>query len=164
VHGEKLQALLERTPELLSNTYVYEKYNFKPYQKKLWQIIKENTGAYLFLHSCGSIYNFIPELIAMGVDIINPVQVTAKDMDTKRLKQEFGKKLSFWGGIDTHHVLPFGTPEDVEIEVKKRISDMAPGGGYVLTAVHNVQPGVSPENFCRMYEAAQKYGKYPISI
>jgi uroporphyrinogen decarboxylase len=136
----------------------------KPYQKRLWRSIKERTDAFLFLHCCGSVYQFIPDLIEMGVDILNPIQVTAKDMDTNRLKKEFGDKMSFWGGIDTQEVMPFGSPDDVEREVKKRIADLAPGGGYVLTAVHNIQPGVSPENICRMYESAHKYGKYPISI
>jgi uroporphyrinogen decarboxylase len=134
----------------------------KPAQKKLWQFIKSNTEAYLFLHSCGSIYRFIPDLIEIGVDILNPIQVAAKDMDTRRLKDEFGDKLIFWGGIDTQRILPFGSPEDVESEVKKRIADMAPGGGYVLTAVHNIQAGVSPENICMMYDAARKWGAYPI--
>jgi uroporphyrinogen decarboxylase len=134
----------------------------KPFQKKLWQFIKNKTRAALFLHSCGSIVKLIPDLIELGVDIINPVQVSAKDMDTRRLKKDFGDNLTFWGGIDTHRVLPFGSPEDVEEEVRRRISDLAPGGGFVLTAVHNIQAGVPAENICRMYEAAQKYGNYPI--
>ena len=136
----------------------------KPYQKKLWGFIKGKTKAALFVHSCGSISKLIPDLIEMGVDVVNPVQVSAKDMDTQRLKREFGEKITFWGGIDTHHVLPFGSPQDVEKEVRRRILDLAPGGGYVLTAVHNIQPGVPPENVCRMYEAAQKYGNYPIKM
>lgn len=136
----------------------------KPAQKKLWQSIKNNTKAYLFLHSCGSISKFIPDLIEIGVEILNPIQVAAKDMDPKRLKEEFGDKLTFWGGVDTQRVLPFGSPEDVEREVKTRLADMAPGGGYVLTAVHNIQAGVRPENICMMYDAARKYGTYPIDI
>jgi len=136
----------------------------KPAQKKLWQFIKDNTKAYLFLHSCGSIPKFIPDLIEIGVDILNPIQVSAKDMDTKRLKEEFGDRLTFWGGVDTQRVLPFGSPEEVEREVKRRIGDTAPGGGYVLTAVHNIQAGVPPENICMMYDAARKYGRYPIDI
>ena len=136
----------------------------KPAQKKLWQSIKNDTKAYLFLHSCGSISKFIPDLIEIGVDILNPIQVAAKDMDPKRLKEEFGDKLTFWGGVDTQRVLPFGSPEDVEREVKTRLADMAPGGGYVLTAVHNIQAGVRPENICMMYDAARKYGTYPIDI
>ena len=136
----------------------------KPYQKRYWNFIKQNTDAYLFLHSCGSVYYFIPDFIELGVDILNPVQVSAKNMDSKKLKTEFGDKITFWGGIDTQQVLPFGTLEDVENEVKKRISDFAPGGGYILTAVHDIQAGVSPEKICRMYEAVKKYGKYPINL
>jgi uroporphyrinogen decarboxylase len=136
----------------------------KPVQKRLWQLIKNKTKAALFLHSCGSISKLIPDLIEIGVDIINPVQVSAKDMDTQRLKKEFGGKLTFWGGIDTQRVLPFGSPKDVEEEVKRRILDLAPEGGFVLTAVHNIQAGVPPENICKMYDAAQKHGNYPIKI
>ena len=136
----------------------------KSAQKKLWQFIKNNTKAYLFLHSCGSISKFIPDLIEIGVDILNPIQVAAKDMDPKRLKEEFGDRLTFWGGIDTQRVLPFGSPEDVEREVKTRLADMAPSVGYVLTAVHNIQAGVRPENICMMYDAARKYGTYPIDL
>jgi uroporphyrinogen decarboxylase len=136
----------------------------KPYQKKLWSFIKQNTNAYLFLHSCGSVYRYIPDLIEMDVDILNPIQVRAKEMDTRKLKKEFGNDICFWGGVDTQNVMPFGTTDDVEKEVKQRILDLAPGGGYVLTAVHNIQKGVSPQNICQMYKTARKYGKYPISI
>jgi uroporphyrinogen decarboxylase len=136
----------------------------KPYQRRLWQSIKENTDAHLFLHCCGSIHPLISDLIELGVDILNPVQVSAKNMDTQRLKSEFGDRITFWGGIDTQHVLPFGSPEDVKNEVKKRIADLAPGGGYVLTAVHNIQAAVKPENICAMYDAARSYGRYPIMI
>ncbi len=136
----------------------------KPYHKKIWGFIKKHTNAYLFLHSCGSIYKFMPDLIELGIDIINPVQVAAKDMDSKKLKKDFGDKMTFWGGVDTQKVMPYGTPEDVEKEVKMRIADLAPGGGFVLTAVHNIQPGVPPANILRMYEAALKYGKYPIRV
>ena len=136
----------------------------KPIEKRLWQFIKSKTKAALFLHCCGGIYPIIPDLIEMGVDILNPIQVSAKDMDTGRLKRDFGNKLTFWGAIDTQQVLPFGSPEDVEREVKRRILDLAPGGGYVLTAVHNIQAGVPAENICRMYESAQKFGSYPIKV
>jgi uroporphyrinogen decarboxylase len=134
----------------------------KPAHEKLWGFIKKKTNAHLFLHSCGSIYSFIPDLIELGVDIINPVQVSAKDMQSKMLKQEFGADITFWGGIDTHKVMPTGSPDDVEAEVKRIINDFAPGGGYVLAAAHNIQADVKPENVCRMYESAKKFGSYPI--
>ena len=136
----------------------------KPVQKRLWQSIKSKTKAYLFMHTCGSVYRLIPDLIELGVDTLNPIQVAAQDMDTKRLKREFGDRLAFWGGVDTQKVLPYGSPQDVEEEVKKRIADLAPGGGYILTAVHNIQAGVSPENICTMYDAAREYGTYPIKV
>ncbi|MBC7188960.1 hypothetical protein H5U35_01930 [Candidatus Aerophobetes bacterium] len=136
----------------------------KPFHKKLFDSIKKRTDAYLFFHSCGSVYNFIPDLIEIGVDILNPVQVAAKDMDTEKLKKEFGDKISFWGGIDTQRVLPYGRPDDVEEEVKRRIKDMGKDGGYVLCAVHNIQAGVKPENIVRMYEAAKRYGVYPLGV
>ena len=136
----------------------------KPFSAKLWKFIKENTDAYLFIHCCGGVYEFIPDLIELGIDALNPVQVSAKDMDTKRLKENFGNALTFWGAIDTQNILPFGTPEDVENEVKKRIADLASGGGYVLTAVHNIQPDVRPDNIVRMYESAIEYGKYPVTL
>lgn len=148
---------------LLISPYLYREI-IKPFHKKLWQFIKKKTKAYLFLHSCGSVYQLIPDFIELGIDILNPIQVTAKDMDTKRLKAEFGDKLSFWGAIDTQKVLPYGTPRDVEGEVKRRIKDLSLGGGYVLCAVHNIQAGVKPENILKMYQAAKKYGKYPCSL
>lgn len=97
----------------------------------------------------------------MGVDILNPVQVSAKNMDTKRLKEEFGDKITFWGGgCDTQRVLPFGTSRDVEKEAKRRIRDLAPGGGFVFTQVHNIQAGVPPENIMAMYITVKEIGNY----
>ncbi|MEA1964079.1 MAG: uroporphyrinogen decarboxylase family protein [Candidatus Aerophobetes bacterium] len=132
----------------------------KSRQKKLFQFIKSKTDAKLFYHSCGSVYSFIPDLIEIGIDILNPIQVSAKDMETKRLKREFGKDISFWGGIDTQHILPFGSPAQVREEVKKRIDELAPGGGYILNSVHNLQADVPPENIVAMFETAIDYGKY----
>jgi len=135
----------------------------KPAQKRVWQFIKSRTPAFLFLHSCGSVREFIPDFIEMGLDILNPVQVAAKDMDPVVLKREFGKDLTFWGGgCDTQHVLPFGAPDDVEKEVRRRVSELAQGGGFVFNQVHNIQPHVPPENILRMFETALRYGTYPI--
>jgi uroporphyrinogen decarboxylase len=133
----------------------------KPRHKKLYRYIKDHTNARLFLHTCGSIYEFIPDFIEMGVDILNPVQVSARDMDTKRLKREFGKDMTFWGGgCDTQKVLPFGTPAEVTEEVKRRIDDLAPGGGFVFNQVHNIQAGVPPQNVVAMYKAVHEFGEY----
>lgn len=136
----------------------------KPYYKRLVHLAKSRTDAKIVRHCCGSIIPFLPDFIECGTDAIHPVQVSAKDMDTKKLKEKFGDKISFWGGIDTRHVLPYGTVEDVEKEVKRRIHDLAPGGGYVLAAVHNIQRDVPPENIVAMLKAAKDYGKYPIKL
>ena len=135
----------------------------KPAQKRVWQFLKSKTKARLFLHSCGSVRKLIPDFIELGLDILNPVQVAAKDMDPKELKREFGKDLTFWGGgCDTQKVLTFGTPDEVEREVRRRIADFAPGGGFVFNQIHNIQPQVPPENILRMFETVLQYGVYPI--
>ncbi len=134
----------------------------KPYHRKLVDAIKANSKAKVFLHSDGSLYPVIKDLIEIGIDILNPVQTTAKDMQSDRLKREFGNNLSFWGAIDTQHALPHGTPADVEGEVALRISHLAKGGGYVVASCHNIQAEVPPENVMAMFKAVDKYGKYPL--
>lgn len=130
----------------------------KPRHKRMAEAVKRH-GKPILYHSCGSVYALIPDLIDVGIDALNPVQVTAAEMDTKRLKREFGRDLTFWGGINTQEVLPLGTPEEVREEVRRRVEDLAEGGGYVLCAVHNIQPEVPPENVVAMYEAALEYGR-----
>lgn len=132
----------------------------KPRQKELIQAIKKHTQAKIAMHSDGAIRPLLKDFIEVGVDVINPVQASAKDMDTKKLKKDFGKDLCFWGAIDTQKILPFGTPREVKEEVKRRIEDLAPGGGYLLTSCHNIQADVPPENIEAMFEAAWEYGKY----
>jgi len=132
----------------------------KPHHKRLFGYIKSRTSAKIAYHTCGSVVHLIPDLIEMGVDALNPVQVSAKGMDSQTLKREFGKDICFWGAIDTQRVLPFGTPDDVKAEVERRIDDLGPGGGYVLCAVHNIQADVSPENICTMYDTGREYGRY----
>jgi uroporphyrinogen decarboxylase len=113
------------------------------------------------LHTDGAIKPLIPDFIEMGIDAINPVQVSAAGMNTQALKQEFGRDITFWGGgCDTQAVLPFGTPDEVRAEVRGRIDDLAPGGGFVFGAVHNVQGEVPPENTVAMFETARTYGVY----
>jgi uroporphyrinogen decarboxylase len=125
----------------------------KPRQRELFRFVKDRTDARLFYHCCGSISQFIPDLIEIGVDILNPVQVSARDMDPAALKAEFGDRLTFWGGIDTQSVLPRGSPEEVLSEARRRISELGKGGGYVLGSVHNIQADVPPENIIAMYRA-----------
>lgn len=107
----------------------------------------------ILLHSCGSIREIIPELIEVGVDALNPVQVAAAGMNTRELKRDFGKDITFWGGgVDTQYVLPTGTPQQVRDEVRRRFEDLSPGGGFVFAAVHNIQADVPPENIVAMRE------------
>jgi uroporphyrinogen decarboxylase len=133
----------------------------KPYHEKLFRFAKSRCDAYLLLHTDGAVSPFIPDFIDMGVDILNPVQVSAAGMDAKALKREFGRDITFWGGgCDSQHVLPFGTPQEVADEVKRRIDDLAPGGGFVFSPIHNVQAGVPPENVIAMFRAAREHGVY----
>lgn len=135
----------------------------KPRQKRTFDFFKARTSAKLYYHTDGAVYPLIPDLIEIGVDALNPIQVSAAGMgDTKKLKREFGEKLTFWGAIDTHRVLPYGTPEQVREEVGHRILDLGPGGGYVVCPVHNIQPEVPPENVVAMYDAAYDVGSYPL--
>jgi len=149
---------------LLISPQLYRKY-IKPRQKEFYSFIKQRTKAKLLIHSCGSIYQIIPDLIKIGIDAINPVQVSAKDMGTLKLKKEFGDKLSFWGGsCDTQRVLPYGSPRQIKEEVKRRIYDLAPGGGFVFASIHNIQYDVPPENICALYDTALELGRYPVKI
>jgi uroporphyrinogen decarboxylase len=134
----------------------------KPYQIELFQHVKKFTKAKIYFHSCGAVTHLIDDLIEVGVDILNPIQVSAKGMETDQLKRRFGKNLCFWGAVDTSEVLPNGDVKDVRNEVHKRIQDLGPGGGYVLSSVHNMQPDIPPENIEAMYTAAREFGKYPI--
>ena len=133
----------------------------KPRHKELNTFIKSKADVKLFHHACGAVRGLINDLIDVGIDILNPVQVSAKDMDTKKLKQDFGEKIVFWGGgCDTQRVLPFGSPQEVHDEVKKRISDLKPGGGFVFAQIHEIQPETPPQNIIAMFEAAKEYRNY----
>jgi uroporphyrinogen decarboxylase len=132
----------------------------KPYHARLYSFIKSKCKAYLWLHSDGAIAPIIPDLIEIGVDILNPIQYTAAGMDSRRLKRDFGVELSFWGGgVDTQRVLPFGKPDEVADEVKRQIDTLAPGGGYVFATVHNIQDGVPVENILAAFQTAADYGR-----
>jgi len=126
-----------------------------PYQRRFFAYMKQAAPeTFLLLHSCGSVREFIPDLIDAGVDALNPVQVSAARMDSAELKSEFGDRLTFWGGgCDTQRVLNSGTPAQVAEEVKRRVGDLAPGGGFVFCQVHNIQADVPPENVVAMFDA-----------
>ncbi len=133
----------------------------KPVYKSYFDFVKSKTEAKIFYHSCGNITGLLDDLIEIGVDALNPVQVSAMG-DTAALKARFGGRVTFWGGIDTQRVLPSGSVADVEAEVRRRIIDLGPGGGFVVASVHNIQPDVPPENIVAMAEAARLHGRYPL--
>ncbi|AFK05814.1 uroporphyrinogen-III decarboxylase [Mesotoga prima MesG1.Ag.4.2] len=133
---------------------------FKPRLKTLCDFIhRKKPDLFIFLHSCGSVYTFIPDFIEVGVQILNPVQTNAKNMEPERLKNEFGRDIVFWGGgCDTQHVLPFGTLKDLEDDIRRRIDIFSPGGGFVFSPIHNIQAEVPPEKIFRLFECAYEYG------
>jgi uroporphyrinogen decarboxylase len=133
----------------------------KPRQKRLVQHIKSLTKAKIWYHTCGSCFEYIPELIDNGIDILNPVQIGLPNMEPERLKNEFGKQLVFWGGgIDAQHVFPFVKPDDIIEHVQRNIEIFKAGGGYVFNNVHNIQVGVPPENIVALFDAAYEFGFY----
>jgi uroporphyrinogen decarboxylase len=145
---------------LLINPETYRKI-IKPRHKKIMDFIKARSKAKIFFHSCGAIREIIPDLIEIGIDIINPVQVSAVGMESGALKRDFGKDMSFWGGlVDTQGVFTTGTPAQVRDDVRRRIDDLAPGGGLIAATVHNIQANVPPENIMAMWETLQEYGQY----
>lgn len=134
-----------------------------PYHKKLFSFIKSKakTKVYIFFHNDGAIMETIPLLIEAGVDILNPFQVNCKGMDTKKFKKEFGKDITIWGGsCDNQIIMPFGTPQQVRDETRRRIEDLAPGGGFIFAPIHVIQQGVPPENIMAWWETLQEYGDY----
>ena len=137
---------------------------YQPFHKRVNDWIHKHTSWKTFIHSCGSVMALIEDFIAAGFDILNPVQCSAADMDPRALKEKFGERITFWGGgVDTQHTLPFGTADEVRREIRERIKIFAPGGGYVFAPIHNIQHDVPPENIVAMYDAALKWGQYPIS-
>ena len=114
-----------------------------------------------FLHSCGSIYKLLPDLIEAGFDVINPVQTNSRDMEPERLRKEFGRDITFWGGgFNTQNTMAFGSPKQVREEVKRNLEIMAPGGGYVFASVHNITEGTPAENVIAAYQTAYESGRY----
>jgi uroporphyrinogen decarboxylase len=131
----------------------------KPHYARLCSWIHTNTNWKTFLHCCGSIYHLIPHFIGAGIDILNPVQTSAANMEPERLKAEFGGKIVFWGGgCDTQRVLGERSPEVVREQVRERLAIFKPGGGYVFNQVHNIQTNVPPENIIAMLDAAYECG------
>ncbi len=133
----------------------------KPRHKRLVQFIKSRTEAKIWYHTCGACKTYIPDLLDNGIDILNPVQISAADMAPAELKAEFGDRLVFWGGgIDAQHVLPHADVATVRDHVRRNVQAFKPDGGYVFNNVHNIQAGVPPENIVAMYDAAYEFGGY----
>ena len=133
----------------------------KPHHQRLFSFIKQNTQAKLFVHSCGSVYAIIPDYIEMGVDALNPVQTGSKDMDLVRLKREFGRDITFWGGaFETQYFLPNATVEEIREHVRRNIEILAPGGGFVFAGTHNITPETAPEKGFAVYSAAKEFRNY----
>lgn len=128
----------------------------KPRHRQYLTAVHEQTPAKVLFHTCGSVVEIMDDLIETGVDILNPVQVSAAGMEPAVLKQKWGDRLSFWGGIDTQHLLPHGSVGEVKAGVEEQIAILGRGGGYVLGAVHNIQPDVPPENIVAMYRHARE--------
>jgi len=141
----------------------FEQYDrtIRPHLERVFAAIKRAAPkAYLFFHSCGNVRPFLPGFIEAGVDILNPVHVSAEGMEPVALKRDFGDAITFWGGgVETQHVLPNGTPEQVRDDVKRNVEALAPGGGYVFNTVHNIQSEVPPANIVAMWEALQEFGR-----
>ena len=151
--GTQTSTLLE--PDYLRKTII-------PRFGQLWLHIKKRLpDIKIFMHTCGSVRILLPDLIKAGLDILNPVQFTAANMELEGLKKDFGNDLVFWGGgVDTQSTLKNASPEHVKDEVKKILDIMAPGGGFVYAPVHNIQEDVPPENFWAMWDTLMEYGKY----
>jgi uroporphyrinogen decarboxylase len=129
----------------------------KPRHQRYFQLMHELSPAKVFFHTCGSVADILGDLVEIGVEVLHPVQVSAAGMAPARLKEHWGEKLAFWGAIDTQHVLPYGSVKDVKAEVERRIEEFGQGGGYVLGAVHNLQPDVPTQNILAMYRHAREY-------
>jgi len=145
---------------LLLSPEIYRKH-IKPRQEHLYQYAKKRTGCKILLHSCGAVSKIIGDLIEIGVDALNPVQISAAGMEPEKLKKEFGSRITFWGGgIDTQHTLMFATPLEVKREVASNIKAFKSGGGYVFAQVHNIMPGTPIDNILAMYEAYYENAGY----
>lgn len=146
----------QEAPQISLNMY---REMIKPYHARQYQYIRNNyPSVKVFLHSCGAIFDLIPDLIDAGVEILNPVQISAKGMDPVRLKKKFGKYLTFWGGgANMQYTVNTGSIDQIKREVRELIDIFSPGGGYVFNQVHNIQANVPPERIMAIYDTALEY-------
>lgn len=135
---------------------------YLPFHKAINTWVHEHTTWKTFIHSCGSVWQLVPDFIAAGFDILNPVQTSAAGMDPQVLADQFGSQVTFWGGgVDTQHTLPFGTPEAIRDEVCERMNIFGSGGGFVFNPVHNVQADIPTANLIALYQAVNTCRGYP---
>ncbi len=133
---------------------------YKPYYKRVCDWVHQHTNWKTFFHSCGCVVNLLDDFVDMGMDILNPVQLSAARMDAHMLKEKYGDKLVFWGGgVDTQDMLPNGTPEEIEQQVMERLDILSKGGGYVFATVHNIVGNTKAENIAATFDAVQKYNR-----
>lgn len=141
---------------------LFEKF-YEPCYKAQCDWIHQHTPWKVAKHCCGSMTKIIEPMIRAGIDILNPVQTSAKGMDPRWLKETFGDRMTFWGGgVDTQRVLAFGTPDEVREHVKERLQIFGPGGGFLWNPIHNIQYNVPPENIVAALETVYECGRYPI--
>ncbi len=137
----------------------------KPLHAEFISFIKARTQAKVFFHTDGDVFDLIPDFIEMGIDILNPIQTSAGRMSNlAELKRRFGQNMVFCGAVDTHRVLPYGTPDDVRQELRRVMDVLGPGGGYMVASVHTIMNDVPAENILAMADAVEEFGKYPLSI
>ena len=147
---------------LLISPKMYRQF-LKPLHAEFIQFIKERTDAKVFFHTDGDVMDLVGDFIEIGVDILNPIQTSAGRMaNLSELKRRYGKDITFCGAIDTHHILPHGTPEEVRQEVKRVIDILGPGGGYMVASVHTIMNDVPAENILAMVDAVEEFGRYPL--
>ena len=136
----------------------------KPLHAEFIAFIKARTQAKVFFHTDGDVFDLIPDFIEMGIDILNPIQTSAGRMSNlAELKRRFGQNMVFCGAVDTHRVLPYGTPDDVRQELRRVMDVLGPGGGYMVASVHTIMNDVPAENILAMVDAVEAFGKYPFS-
>ena len=136
---------------------------FKPRQKKWVEFVKARTKAKVFIHCDGAIEEILPDFIEIGIDILNPLQTSARGMDPEKIKRKYGKDLSFWGGdVDTQTTLPFGSLDDIRREARERIKLLGQGGGHVFGTIHNIQPDITPEKILAVFDTAAECRRYPL--
>lgn len=146
----------QEAPQISVNMY---REMIKPYHQRQYEYVRNNyPHVKVFLHSCGAIYDLLPDLIDAGVEILNPVQISAKGMNPSRLKKEFGKDLVFWGGgADMQGLVNAGTLEQIRQHTRELIETFSPGGGYVFNQVHNIQANITPDKIMAIYQTALEY-------